>query len=590
MKLLDRIAYDTGGYTVQEILSSFCKKILEIIDLVNKNEEVCDEARTIIENIRNEVVPDLVDDIIKEMEDNGYFDSLVNVTLIEQLRTELTILLNQAITDYTNRLDNIDTQLDNIDTHLDNIDTQLDNIENDLNSEIHNLNLVVNNNKSELDDKMSSIIFKDVIMTHEFDVSLTNIVKDNNHNAFTTLIKYNNEYIIAYRVGSTHVSYDGKIVIRKSNDLVNWSNEIVVFQDAGIDYRDPFFGIFNNNLVLKYVKRFNKTTNNDDNREAWITSTNNINIWSKGVLLPNPIGTYSATRGNMCVKDGYIYTINYDLWGGTYLLRSNNLTEWVHVCNLKENTNEGSIAYLNNKFVCLLRITDSDGDNFLFGESLDGVNWNFKPFPIRGACPTLQEIQLSDYSKSLVVTYRDISVLKTSFNRCYFNMIFMDENGNILTDLYNISNQLESFDMGYGGIIYDTNNIYISYYDKNGINLKKIDKIAIYNKIIKGTKFLNPTLTYKSKDRTSEKDIIRFYGGDFDVTGDGTKEKSFNIDLSEYNLKEGAINILNIYAEHENFDVRIKSCSLTSIQGKIICDNPTFTTTIKIRYTLIHRT
>ena len=114
MNLLDRIAYDTGGYTVQEIISSFCKKILEIIDLVNKNEEVCDEARTIIENIRNEVVPDLVDDIIKEMQDNGYFDKLVNVNLIENLRTEITTLLNQAITDYTTRLDNVDSQLDTI--------------------------------------------------------------------------------------------------------------------------------------------------------------------------------------------------------------------------------------------------------------------------------------------------------------------------------------------------------------------------------------------------------------------------------------------------------------------------------------------
>ena len=114
MNLLDRIAYDTGGYTVQEILSSFSKKILEIIDLVNKNEEVCDEARTIIENIRNEVVPDLVDDIMKEMQDKGYFDSLVNVTLIEQLRTELSTLLNNTLTDYTTRLDNVDSQLDSI--------------------------------------------------------------------------------------------------------------------------------------------------------------------------------------------------------------------------------------------------------------------------------------------------------------------------------------------------------------------------------------------------------------------------------------------------------------------------------------------
>ena len=99
MNLSDRMAYDTGGYTVQEILSSFCKKILEIIDLVNKNEEVCDEVHAIIENIRNEVVPPLVEDIMQELQDNGYFDSLVNVTLIENLRTELTRLLNNTITE-----------------------------------------------------------------------------------------------------------------------------------------------------------------------------------------------------------------------------------------------------------------------------------------------------------------------------------------------------------------------------------------------------------------------------------------------------------------------------------------------------------
>ena len=34
MNLLDRISYDTGGYTVQEILSSFCKKIIEIKDII----------------------------------------------------------------------------------------------------------------------------------------------------------------------------------------------------------------------------------------------------------------------------------------------------------------------------------------------------------------------------------------------------------------------------------------------------------------------------------------------------------------------------------------------------------------------------
>ena len=134
MNLLDRMAYDTGGYTVQEILSSFCKKILEIIDLVNKNEEVCDEVHAIIENIRNEVVPELVDDIMKELQDDGYFDSLVNVTLIENLRTELTTLLNEAITDFTTRLDNNDTLIADKFLEIQNyLETQLNTLRNKTN-------------------------------------------------------------------------------------------------------------------------------------------------------------------------------------------------------------------------------------------------------------------------------------------------------------------------------------------------------------------------------------------------------------------------------------------------------------------------
>ena len=143
MNLLDRMAYDTGGFTVQEILSSFCKKILEIIDLVNKNEEVCDEAHTLIENIRNEVVPELVEDIMKELQDTGYFDSLVNVTLINQLRTELTTLINQTITDCTTRLDNFDSQLDTITNNVENLktslETSIENLETSLETSIENI-------------------------------------------------------------------------------------------------------------------------------------------------------------------------------------------------------------------------------------------------------------------------------------------------------------------------------------------------------------------------------------------------------------------------------------------------------------------
>ena len=47
----------------------------------------------------------------KVSKSNGDFDSPVIDNLIENLRTELTTLLNNAITDFTNRLDNFASQL-----------------------------------------------------------------------------------------------------------------------------------------------------------------------------------------------------------------------------------------------------------------------------------------------------------------------------------------------------------------------------------------------------------------------------------------------------------------------------------------------
>ena len=188
MNLLDRLAYDSGGYTVQEILSSFCNKILEIIDLVNKNEEVCGETHTILENIRNEVVPGVVDDIMKELQDDGYFDRLVNVTLIEQLRTELTTLLNSTITDFTTGLDNkanvslveqLRTELNTLLNHtITNFRTRLDNFDLQLNTITQEVEQLGN-------DKIPNEIFQ---------VAVDNYIQNNNSGLVTQ--KKLNEFII----------------------------------------------------------------------------------------------------------------------------------------------------------------------------------------------------------------------------------------------------------------------------------------------------------------------------------------------------------------------------------------------------------
>ena len=80
-----------------------------------------------------------------------------------------------------------------------------------------------------------------------------------------------------------------------------------------------------------------------------------------------------------------------------------------------------------------------------------------------------------------------------------------------------------------------------------------------------------------SSNMKSTKNIQKFISGDISVTGNGTNKKEFTIDLSSYNLTNGALHILSTYVENELFQVRIKSVSLTEVKGVLVCDN-VFTT------------
>ena len=305
MNLLDRMslnkmAYDTGGYTVQEILSSFSKKILEIIDLVNKNEEVCNEAHTIVENIRNELVPPIVEDIIKDLQDNGYFDSLVNVTLIEQLRTELTTLLNDAITDYTTRLDNFDSQLENITTYT-NAKTYANNNNITINKAI---NLLIQNNipcyvpNIDVDITESITLNKDnytfkcdghlktnldipviIIDCMYSDITINKISNTNNTKTGVGIKISPNKF--------TMCAYN-KIYI---NQIRNQDKAIYCYADGakGIQYNNIKFNIIEGNKCIEF---FTGGTG-----DAWV----NENTFEGGQLCGDGIGVYA--RKNSTTDD-----------------------------------------------------------------------------------------------------------------------------------------------------------------------------------------------------------------------------------------------------------------------------------------------
>jgi hypothetical protein len=62
------------------------------------------------------------------------------------------------------------------------------------------------------------------------------------HNAFTDLIRYQGEWLCAFREGKDHVSADGMLRIIRSADADSW-HSWSLFQNVGVDLRDPKLSI-----------------------------------------------------------------------------------------------------------------------------------------------------------------------------------------------------------------------------------------------------------------------------------------------------------------------------------------------------------
>ena len=415
------------------------------------------------------------------------------------------------------------------------------------------------------------------------------------------MLKFNDKYVLVYRKGSDHNSFDGKIVMRTSTDMQIWSDETIILQETGKDYRDINLIVFSNKLVLKYVKRWG-----DDKRKVYINYTTDLSTFNNEVELPTIESGYCASRGDMAIYNNELYCILYGMWDGTYLVKSSDLSSWNIVTKLLPNTDEASIVYNNdnynadeNKFIAIFRQTSTGfTGNFIYGQSYDGINWSYKEMSIKAHCPTIKILQISNYSRVLCVLYRNPSYLKSGLCRSYYLMSFMDVNGNLLRNPYSLFYSTNTFDIGYGDMVIDNDNMYICYYKGNGSNKANIYINTIYyddvkkyintnNSIpvkIEKIKYLNASNVLSYKNKYSE--IL----GDIIVAFNNEKYVDFTIDLSPLDVTTGTVTLVSIYAENKFYEVRVNSVSNTSITGRVTYDNTASTFDhLRLRYFLIHR-
>jgi hypothetical protein len=178
------------------------------------------------------------------------------------------------------------------------------------------------------------------------------------HNALTDLIRFEGWWYCAFREGESHVSYDGRIRVIRSEDGEQWSSVALLEWMEG-DLRDPKFSVSpSGELMLNGAVRFPTPVDGNTLQSVTWFSRDGEN-WSQPFASPDGRGTW---RWSVTWHKGVAYSFGYggkDQAGCLY--RSTDGKTWEV---LKEKVypdarsfgNETSLVFLDNDDAyCLLR-------------------------------------------------------------------------------------------------------------------------------------------------------------------------------------------------------------------------------------------
>ncbi|GGK06511.1 MULTISPECIES: sialidase family protein [Parabacteroides] len=319
----------------------------------------------------------------------------------------------------------------------------------------------------------------------EDEISPKSIIYNGWHIAFTSLTTTNNSkrILLAFRQGTDHASYDGKIMQMISEDRgKTWTAPQTIYQPSeGKDARDPqYLYLPNGDLICRFFERRLDNTSS----VYLIRSNNNGDSYTQMIPMTYAGDTesYTATQGNMVLINNTIYSVLYNINNETWLIKSTDMGyTWDFVCALNEQVdndnikniqmNETSLCYHKNKMYLVCRRDIFEPLNLLIAESHDfGKTWkNWQELPIKGHAPSL--IAHNNY---LVMSYRDIEINKN--NNYYSFRIILLKDGKIASAPI-IIDKSECFDIGYGDIVnLDDQNFIVSYYKEGtSINLYRLN-------------------------------------------------------------------------------------------------------------------
>jgi hypothetical protein len=286
------------------------------------------------------------------------------------------------------------------------------------------------------------------------------------HNAFTDLIRFNDEFLCVFREGSGHVAPDGKIRVISSRDGTNWTATALIAQNNR-DLRDPKIVRMPDGTLMIYAAAADRPKTPITHQSIAAFSKDGRH-WSE----PVDVAEKNFWLWRLAWRDNVGYGVAYET-AGEKLVRLYKTTDGKQfetvVPNLfdEQSPNESGLAFEpDGTLLCLLRRDGQPGHGSFGQAKAPYTKWEWKDVGAKIGGPQL--IRLKDG--------RLIGAARLYDGGARASVVQIDRPTGRLTELLKLPS---GGDCSYPGIVEWQNELWISYYSshegKTAIYLARVE-------------------------------------------------------------------------------------------------------------------
>jgi hypothetical protein len=273
------------------------------------------------------------------------------------------------------------------------------------------------------------------------------------HNAFTDLIRYEDQWLCAFREGNAHVSEDGSIRILSSIDAAKW--ESWAYVKKGGDLRDPKICLTpSGELLLTTAIAFRDVKPVMHESFSWLTRDGKT--WDG----PHRIGDKNLWLWRVTWHKGTAYSVGYDTAGEKFvrLYESKDgrkFTTLVPTLHSDGSPNESGMTFLaDDTALCLLRRDGEKASGLLGRAQPPYKDWIWTDLGVKIGGPHL--IELPDK--------RLIAGVRLYDGKVRTSIVQIDPASGKLTELLALPS---GGDCSYPGLVWHEDTLVVSYYSSH---------------------------------------------------------------------------------------------------------------------------